>query len=186
MCLSVQFSCSVVSKTLWPHRLQHARPPCPSPTPEACLNSCPSSWWCHPTTSSSVVPFSSCLLSFPALGSFPVSQFFTSGGQSIGASPSASVLPMSIQGWFPLQNWLVWFPCSPRDSQESWVFNITVQKPQFFSSQLSLWSSSHIHNMTIGKTIALIRWTFIVKVMSLLFNTLSRFVIAFLPRSKVF
>ena len=99
---SVQFSLSVVSVSLQPHGLQHARLPCPSPTPGAYLNSCPSSQWCHPTISSSVVPFSSHLQSSPASGSFPISQFFTSGGQSIGVSASASVLQMNIQDWFPL------------------------------------------------------------------------------------
>ena len=99
---SVQFSCSVVSDSLWPHGLQHARPPCPLPTPRVYSNSCPLSQWCHPTISSSVVPFSSCLQSFPASGSFPMSQFFTSGGQSIGVSTSASFLPMNVQCWFPL------------------------------------------------------------------------------------
>ena len=99
---SVQCSWSVVSDSLWPHGLRHARPPCPSPTPGACSSSCPSSQWCHPTISSSVIPFSSCLQSFPASGFFPTNQFFTSGGQNIGASASASVLPMNIQGWFPL------------------------------------------------------------------------------------
>ena len=101
-CLSVQFSHSDVSDSLQPHGLQHTRLACPSPTPGACSNSCPSSWWCHPTISSSVIPFSSCLQSFPASGSFPMSQFFASGGQSIEASASASVLPMNIQDWFPL------------------------------------------------------------------------------------
>ena len=96
---SVQFSGSVVSYSLWHHGLQHTRHPCPSPTPGACSNSCPSSWWCHPAILLSVVPLSSCLQSFPASGSFPVSQFFALGGQSIGASASASVLPMNIQGW---------------------------------------------------------------------------------------
>ena len=91
-----------MSESLRPHELQHARPPCPSPTLGACSNSCPSSQWCHPAISSSVVPFSSCLQSFPASGSFPMSQFFTSGGPSIGALASASVLPVNIQGWFPL------------------------------------------------------------------------------------
>ena len=100
---SVQFSRSVMSDSLWPCELQHARLPCPSPTPGACTNSCLSSWWCHPTISSSVVPFSSCIQSFPSSGSFPRSQFFTSGGQSIGVSALASVLPMNIQGWFPLR-----------------------------------------------------------------------------------
>ena len=101
-CKSVQFSRSVVSDSLWSHELQHARLPCPSPTPQACSNSCPSSWWCHSTISSSVIPFSSCLQSFPASVSFPMSQFFTSGGQNIGVSASASALPMNIQDWFPL------------------------------------------------------------------------------------
>ena len=100
---SVQFSCSVLSDSLQPHGLQHTRLPCPSPTPRACSNSCPSSWWCHQIISSSVVPVSSCLQSFPASGSFPMSQFFSSGGQSTGVSASASVLPMSIQDWFPLR-----------------------------------------------------------------------------------
>ena len=99
---SVQFSHSVVSDSLWSHGLQHAKLPCPSRTPEACSNSCPLSQWCHPTILSSVVSFSSCLQSFPASGSFLSSQFFTSGGQSIGASASASVLPVNIQDWFPL------------------------------------------------------------------------------------
>ena len=110
-----QFS-SVVqswSSSLRPHGLQHTRPPCPSPTPGVYSNSCPVSRWCHPTISSSVVPFSSCLQSFPASRSFRMSQFFASGGQSIGVSASASVLPMNIQ------DWMVWSPCSPRDSQES-------------------------------------------------------------------
>ena len=99
--LPVQFSHSAVTDSLWPHGLQHARPPCPSPTPWACSNSCPSSWWCHQTISSSVVPFS-CLQSFPASGSFPMSQYFVSGGQSIGVSASASVLPVDVQDWSPL------------------------------------------------------------------------------------
>ena len=99
---SVLFSHSVMSDSLKPHGLQHTRLPCTSPTPRACLNSCPSSQWCHPTISLSVVPFSSCLQSFPVSGSFPMSQFFTSGGQSIGVSASGSVLPMHIHDWFPL------------------------------------------------------------------------------------
>ena len=112
------FSHSVVSDSLWPHGLQHTMLPCCSPSPRACSNSCPLSQWCHPTISSSLVPSPPAFLqSFPASGSFPMSQLFTSGGQSIGASASASVLPMNIQGWFPLG--LVWSPGSPRDSQES-------------------------------------------------------------------
>ena len=99
---SVQFSHSVMSSFLWTHGPQHTRLPCPSPTPRACSNSCPLSRWCHPTISSSVVPFSSCLQSFPASGSFPMNQFFVSDGQSIGVSASASVLSMIIQDWFPL------------------------------------------------------------------------------------
>ena len=98
----VQLNCSVMSNTLRPHGLQHARLPCPLPTPGACSNSCPSSWWCHPTISSSVIPFSSCLQSFPASGSFPMSQLFASGGQSIGVSALASILPMNTQDWSPL------------------------------------------------------------------------------------
>ena len=133
---SVQFSHSVVSDSLRPHGLQHARLSCPSPTPRAYSNSCPLSWWCHPTISSSVVPFSSHFQSFPASGSFPLSQFFASGGQSIGVSASASVLPMNIQDWFPL-GWTGWI--SLHSKGFSRVFsNTTVQKHQFFFAQLSL------------------------------------------------
>ena len=112
---SVQFSHSVVSDSLRPHGLQHARLPCPSPTPRVYSNSCPSSQWCYPTISSSVVPFSTCLQSFPASGSFPMSQFFASSGQSIGLSASASVLPMNIQDWFPL-GLTGWISLQSRDS----------------------------------------------------------------------
>ena len=133
---SVQFSCSVVSGSLWPYWLQHARLPCPSPTPGACSNSCPLSWWCHPTLSSSVIPFSSSLQSFPTSGSFPRSQFFASGGQSIGASALASVLPVNIQGGFPLG---LTDLISLQSKGLSRVFsNTTVQKQQFFATQLSL------------------------------------------------
>ena len=133
---SVQFRHSVMSDSLWPHRLQHARLPCPSPTPRTYSNSCPSSWWCHPKISSSVIPFSSRLQSFPASGSFPVSQFFTSGGQNIGASASASVLPMNIQDWFPLG---MTHSISLLSKGLSRVFsNTTVQKHQLFQAQLSL------------------------------------------------
>ena len=176
---AVQFSHSVVSDSLQPHGMQHARPPCPSPTPGACSNACPSCQWCHSTISFSVVPFS-CLQSFPASGSLLVSQFFTSGGQSIGVSASASVLPMNIQAWFPLElTGLI----SLQSKRLLRVFNTTVQKQQFFITQLSLWSNSHPY-MTTGKTIALTRWTFVSKVISLLFNVLSRWVIAFIPRGK--
>ena len=146
---SVQFSHSVMSDSLWPHGLQHARPPFPSPTPRAYSNSCPLSWWCHPTTSSFVVPFFSHLQSFLTSGSFQMSQFFSSGGQSIGVSVSTSVLPMNIQDWFPL-GWTDWI--SLQSKGLSRVFsNSTVQKHQFFSAQLSLWSNSHIHTLLLEK-----------------------------------
>ena len=129
--------------TLQPHGLQHARPPCPSPTPRACSNSCPLSQWCNPTISSSVIPFFSRLQSFPASGSFPVSKFFASGSQSIGVSVSASVLPMNTQYWFPL-GWIGLI--SLQSEVLSRVFsNTTVQKHRFFSAQRSLWPKSHIH-----------------------------------------
>ena len=141
MLASVQFSHSVMSDSLQPHGLQHARLRCLSLTPGACSNSCPSSRWCHPTISSSVGPFSSCFQAFPASGSFPVSQFLTSSGQSIGVSASASVLPMNIQDWFPLG----WTDLISLQSKGlSRVFsNTTVQKNQFFSVQFSLYSNSH-------------------------------------------
>ena len=146
---SVQFSCSVVSYSLRPHGLQHARPPCPSPTPGVYPNSCPLSWWCHPTISSSVIPFSSHLQSFPASGSFQMSQFFASGGQNIGVSASGSVLPMNIQDWSPL-GWTGWI--SLQSTGLSRVFsNTTVQKHQFFSTQLSSQSNSHIHTWLLEK-----------------------------------
>ena len=171
---SVPFSRSVVSSSLRPHGLQ--------PTPRAYSNSCPSSQWCHPTISFSVVPFSSHLQSFPASRAFQMSQFFTWGGQSFGVSSSASVLTMNIQNWFPL-GWTGWI--SLQSKGLSRVFsNTTVQKYQFFSAQLSLQFNSHIHPWVLEKTTALTRRTFVGKVMSLLFNILSRFVIAFLPRSK--
>ena len=134
--------------SLWTHGLQHTRLSSPSPTPGACSNS--SSQWCPPTISSSVVPFSSCLRSFPTSGSFPRSQFFASGDQSIGVSASASVLPMNIQDWFPL-GWTSLIPLQSRGLSR--VFsNTTVQKhDQFFGAQLSLWSNSHIHTWLWGK-----------------------------------
>ena len=137
--------------SLRPHESQNARPPCPSPPSGDCSNSSPSSRWCYPTISSSVIPFSSCLQSFPPSGSFPMSHFFASGGQSTGAS--ASVLPMNIQDWFPLRktSWI-----SLRSKGLSRIFsNNTFQKHQFFSTQLSLWSKLSHPNMTAGKTIAL-------------------------------
>ena len=133
---SVQFSCSVVSNSLQPHGVQHARPPCPSPTPRVYSNLCPLSRWSHPTISSSVVPFSSHLQSFLASESFPMSHFFASGGQMIGVSALASVLPMNIQDWFPL-GLVCWI--SFQSKGLSRVFsNTTVQKHQFFGAQLSL------------------------------------------------
>ena len=119
-----------------PHALQHARPRCPSPTPGVYSNSCPLSRWCHPTISTSVVPFSSCLQSFPASGSFQMSQFFASGGQSIGISAWASVLPMNIQDWFSLglTSWISFLS----KGLSGILSNSTVQKHQFFSAQLSL------------------------------------------------
>jgi len=114
----VQFSLSVMSDSLWPHTLQHAKPPCPSPTPGVHPNPCPLSRWCHPIISSSVVPFSSCPQSFPASGSFQMSQLFASGSQSIGISASTSVLPMNTQNWFPL-GWTRWISLQSKDSRES-------------------------------------------------------------------
>ena len=177
----VQFSCSVVFDSLWPHGLQHASLPCPSPTPGAYSNSCPSSWWCHPIISSSIVPFSFHLQSFLASGSFPMSQFFASGGQSIGVRFSIS----SSNEYSGLISFRI-----------DWLDLLAVQGTlksllQHHSPKASiLWHSaffmvqlSHPY-MTTGKTIALIRQTFVGKVMSLLFNMLSKLVIAFLPRSK--
>ena len=170
-----------MSDSLQPHGLQHARPPCPSPTPGVYSNSCPLSRWCHPTPSSSVVPFSFCLQSFPASGSFPVSQFFESGGQSTGASASASVLPMNIQDWFPLG-------LTPLISLKSKGLSRILQhrssKASIFQhSAFFMVQLSHLY-MTTGKTIALTWGTFVGKVTSLLFNMLCRLVIAFLPRNK--
>ena len=144
-----QFSHSIMSNSLRPHGLQHTRPSCPSPTPRVYSDSCPSSQWCHSTISSSVVPFSSCLLSFPASGSFPMNQFFILGGLSIGISASTSVLPMNIQDWFPLGLTGLIFVLSKGLSR---VFsNTTVQKHLFFGTQLSLWSNSHIHTRLLEK-----------------------------------
>ena len=170
-----------MSDSLRPHGLQHARPPCPSPTPRVYSNSCPLSKWCLPTITSSVVPFSSRLQSFTTSVSFHISQLFASHGQSIGVSASTSVLPMNIQDWFPL-GCTSWSPCSPRDSQE---FSLTPQFNSINSSVLSFFYSPTLTSLyDYWKTIALTRWTFVGKVMSLLFNMLSRLVITFLPRSK--
>ena len=140
---SVQFSCSVLSGSLRPHELQHTRPPCPSPTHGVHSDSCPSSPWCHPAISPSVVPFSSCPQSLPASESFPMSQLFAWGGQSTRVSASASFLPKNTQGWSPSE-WTGWI--SLQSKGLSRVFsNTTVQTDQFFGAQLSSQSNSHIH-----------------------------------------
>ena len=180
---SFQFSHSVVSDSLRPHGLQHARLPCSIPNPEAYSNSCPSGQWCHPIISSSVVPFSSRPQSFPASGSFQMSLFFASDSQSIGVSASTWVLPMNIQVWFPL-GWTGWISLQAKTlksllqhhSEKVWI----LRHSAFFIVQLS-----HPY-MTTGKTIALTRRTFVSKVMSLLFNMLSRFIIAFFQGASVF
>ena len=169
-----------MSDSLQSHESQYNRPPCPSPTPRVYSNSCPLSRWCHPTISSYVVPFSSCLQSFPASGSFQMSQFFASGGQSIGVSASASVLPMNTHDWSPL-GWIGWI--SLQSKGLSRVFsNTTIQKHQFFSAQLYSPTLTSIHDYW-KRNITLTRWIFVDKVMSLLFNMLSGLVISFLPRS---
>ena len=147
--ISVQFSRSVVSDSLWPHELQHTRPPCPSPIPGVHPNSCPSSRWCHPAISSSVIPFSSCPQSLSASESFPMSQLFAWGGQSTGVSALASFLPMNTQDWSPLE-WTSWI--SLQSKGLSRVFsNTTVQKHQFFCTQLSSQSNFHIHTWPVEK-----------------------------------
>ena len=172
---------SAMSDSLWPHGLQHVRLPSPSLSLKVCSNSCLLSWWCYLTISSSATFFSSCPQSFPASGSFPTSQLFTSGGQSTGASASASVITMNIQGWFPLG----------LTDLISLLSKELSRVPQHHNSKASiLWCSTFFMvqllcpYMTSGKTITLTIWTFVSKVMSLLFNMLSRFAIDFLPRSK--
>ena len=171
-----------MSDYLRPHDLQHARPPCPSPTAGVHQNPCPLSWWYHPTISSSVVPFSPCPQSFPASRSFQMSQLFAWGGQSIGVSASTSVLPMNTQDWS-----LGWTGgISLQSKGLSRVFpNTTVQRHQFFSTQLS-WTIVQLSHpyLTTGKTIALTRWSFVGKVIPLLFNMLFKLAITFLLRSK--
>ena len=175
---SVQFSCSVVSNSLWPHESQHTRPPCPSSTPGVHSDPRPSSQWCHPAISSSVIPFSSCPQSLPASESFPMSQLFVWGGQSTGVSASASLLPKIPGLIFFKMDWLDLLAAQGtlksllqhHSSKASILLHST-----FFTVQLS-----HPY-MTTGKTIALTRQTFVGKIMSLLFNMLSRLVITFLP-----
>ena len=146
---SVQFSRSIMSDSLWPHELQHARPPCPSPTPGVHSNWCPSSRWCHPAISSSVVPFSSCPKSLPASETFPMSQLFARGGQSIGVTALASFLPKNTQDWSPLE-WTGWISLQSKGLWRAF-FNNTVQRHQFFSAQLSSQSNSHIHTWPLEK-----------------------------------
>ena len=175
----VEFSHSVMPDSLRPHGLQHIRLPCPSPCPQACSNSCPLSQWCHPTISSFAVSFSSCLQSFPASGFFPVSHFFTSGGQSVG---SLSISPSNE--YSGLISFMVdWFDLAVQGTLKSLLQHHNSKasilgRSAFFKVQLS-----HPY-ITTGKTIAFTRWTFVDKIMSLLFNMLSRLVITFLPRSK--
>ena len=176
-----QFSHSIESNSLRPHESQHARPPCPSPTPGVYSDSCPSSRWCHPAISSSVVLFSSCPQSLPALGSFPMSQLFSWGGQSTGVSASASVLPVNTRTNLLWMDWLDLLAVQgtlksllQHHSSRASIFQCSA----FFTVQLS-----HPY-MTTGKTIALTRRTFVGKVMFLLSNMLSRLVITFLPRNK--
>ena len=143
------FSHSFMSDSLWPHGLQHTRLPYPSPSPGVSPNSCPLSWWCQSIISYSVVPFSACLQSFPSLGSFPMSWLFKSDDQSIGASASATVLPMNIQGWFPLGLTGLVYLLSKGLSK---VFSsTTIRRHQFFGTQPSLWSNSHIHTWLLEK-----------------------------------
>ena len=145
--MQLQFSRSVMSDSLPPHGLQHARLSCPSPTPRNYL--WPLSWWCHPIISSSVIPFSSHLQSFPTSGSFPMSQLFTWGGQSTGVSALASFLPKNNQGWSPLE-WTDWISLQSKELSRVF-FNTTVQKHQFFGAQLSSQSNSHIHTWPLEK-----------------------------------
>ena len=171
-----------MSNSLQPHGLQYARLPCPSLTPGVCSNSCPLCWWCYLTNSFSAA-LSFCLQSFPALLSIPVSWLFTFGGHSTGPSASASILPMNIQGWFPLGLiGLISVQCKgfKNHLQHHSSKTSTLQCSAFFMVQLSY------PYMTTGKALALTIWTSVGKVMSLLFNMLSRFVIAFLPVSKLF
>ena len=167
---SVQFSRSVMSNSLQHHGLQHVGLPCPSPAPVACSNSCQSSWWCHPAILSSAIPFSSCLQYFPVSGSFPVSWLFSSGRKSIGVSASASVLPINIRGWFPLG--LTGLISLQSKELSSLLQHHSSKESILWCSVFLMAQLSHPY-MTTGKTVALTRWTFVVKVMSLLFNTLS-------------
>ena len=182
---SVQFSYSVVSDSVWPNGLQHTRLPCPSPAPEACSNSCPSSRWCQPTISTSVIPFSSRLQSFPASGSFPMSQFFISGGQSIGASASASTEYSASNEYSGLTSFKMdWFDLlAVQGTLKSLLQHHSSKASTLWRSAFFMVQLSHPY-MTTGKTISLTRQTIVGKIMSLIFNMLSSLVIAFLQRSK--
>ena len=171
-----------MSNSVRPHRRQPTRLPCPSLTPGAYSNSCPSSRWCHPTISSSVILFSSCLQSFLTSGSFQMSQLFMSGGQSIEASASASVLPVNIQDWFPL-GWTGWISLQSKKTLKSLLQHHSSKASILQHSAFFIVHLLHTY-MTTGKTIAWTRRIFVDKVMSLLFNMLSRLAIAFLPRNK--
>ena len=184
VCTFVSFllsSCWIMSDSSQPHELQNARLRCPSLSPTVCSDSCPLSWWCYLTTSSSAALFSFCLHSFPESGSFPMSQLFASGSWSIGASASASVLPMSIQGWYPLRiDWLDLL--AVLETLKSLLQHHNSKASILWHSTFFMVQLSHLYTTT-GKIIVLTIQTFVSKVMSLLFNMPSRFVIAFLPRS---
>ena len=171
-----------MSDSLRPHKSQHARPPCPSPTPRVYSNSCPSSWWCHPAIPSSVIPLSSCPQSLPASGSFPMSQLFAWGGQSIGVSASALVLPMNTQDLISFT--MDWLDLLAEQGTLKSLLQCHSTKASIFQCSAFLTVQLSHPYVTTGKTITLTRRTFVGKVMPLLFNMLSRFVITFLPRSK--
>ena len=173
-----------MSNNLQPHGLQHTRPPCPTPTTGVYSNSCPLSWWCYPTISSSVIPFSSRLQLFPASGSFPMSQLFVSGGQSIGVSASTSVLRMNTQDWSPL-GWKGWISLQVQGTLKSLLQHHSSKASILWCSAFFIVQLSHPY-MTTGKTIALTRWTFVGKVMSLLLNMLSRLVITSFQGVSIF
>ena len=173
-----------MSNNLQPHGLQHTRPPCPTPTPGVYSNSCPLSWWCDPTISSSVIPFSSSLQLFPASGSFPMSQLFVSGGQSIGVSASTSVLRMNTQDWSPL-GWKGWISLQVQGTLKSLLQHHSSKASILWCSAFFIVQLSHPY-MTTGKTIALTRWTFVGKVMSLLLNMLSRLIITSFQGVSIF
>ena len=178
---SLCFRFHIISHSLWLHELQYARLPCPSPTPGVYPNSCPLSRWCHLSNSSSVIPFSSYLESFLTSGSFQMRQLFATGSQNIGVSASTLVLPVHIQGWFPLW-WTGWLH-AVQANLKSLLQHHSSKASVLWHSAFFIVQLSHPY-MTTGKIMILTRWTFVGKVMPLLFNMLSSLVIAFLPRSK--